>query len=118
MPFRHTPVKRTTYPEPWRPLGAMAMGVTTVTAVDKAGVVPSHAQGPDDSIGFSHERLHAGSGHSVGRGFNAANWPIDRDSMALPKREKLARFDPALLLAPPTGLEVGYVPIVMRQAKR
>jgi hypothetical protein len=28
---------------------------------------------------------------------------------------KLARLDPALLVTPPKGLEVGYVPIVTRQ---
>jgi hypothetical protein len=45
-----------------------------------------------------------------------ANWPIDRDYMAPPTHGKLAAFDPALLVTPPKGLEVGYVPIVTRQS--
>ena len=45
-----------------------------------------------------------------------ANWPIDRDYMAPPSRGALITFDPALLVTPPKGLEVGYVPIVTRQA--
>ena len=47
-----------------------------------------------------------------------ANWPIDRDYMAPPTRGKLAAVDPALLVTPPQGLEVGYVPIVTRQAAK
>ncbi len=43
------------------------------------------------------------------------NWPIDRDYMAPPSRGSLATLDPALLVTPPKGLEVGYVPIVTRQ---
>ncbi|MFB3779597.1 MAG: hypothetical protein ACE141_18400 [Bryobacteraceae bacterium] len=46
-----------------------------------------------------------------------AHWPMDRDYMAPPTRGKLVRLDPALLVTPPKGLEVGYVPIVTRQAK-
>lgn len=45
-----------------------------------------------------------------------ANWPIDRDYMAPPSRGKLATLDPALLVTPPKGMEVGYVPIVTHQA--
>jgi hypothetical protein len=44
-----------------------------------------------------------------------ANWPIDRDYMAPPSSGTLATLDPALLVIPPKGLEVGYVPIVTRQ---
>jgi len=44
-----------------------------------------------------------------------ANWPIDRDYMAPPASGALATLDPALLVTPPKGLEVGYVPIVTRQ---
>lgn len=44
-----------------------------------------------------------------------AEWPIDRDYMQLPSRGRLATLDPALLVTPPAGLEVGYVPIVTRQ---
>lgn len=44
-----------------------------------------------------------------------AHWTIDRDYMAPPSRGKLVRMDPVLLVTPPQGLEVGYVPIVIRQ---
>ncbi|MHC4437316.1 MAG: hypothetical protein ACYS3S_08150 [Planctomycetota bacterium] len=44
-----------------------------------------------------------------------AKWPIDRDYMAPPGSGTLARLDPALLVSPPEGLEVGYVPIVTHQ---
>lgn len=46
-----------------------------------------------------------------------ANWPIDRDYMAPPTRGRLAALDPALLVTPPKGLAVGYVPIVTHQAE-
>ncbi|MHB1033651.1 MAG: hypothetical protein ACYC35_15460 [Pirellulales bacterium] len=45
-----------------------------------------------------------------------ASWPIDRDYMAPPSRGALVTLDPALLVTPPKGMEVGYVPIVTRQA--
>lgn len=44
-----------------------------------------------------------------------AQWPIDRDYMAPPSRGELVSLDPALLVTPPAGLEVGYVPIVTHQ---
>jgi len=44
-----------------------------------------------------------------------ANWPIDRDYMPAPSSGTLVTLDPALLVTPPKGLEVGYVPIVTRQ---
>jgi hypothetical protein len=44
-----------------------------------------------------------------------AAWPLDRDYMAPPRFGRLASLDPALLVTPPEGLEVGYVPIVTRQ---
>ncbi len=45
-----------------------------------------------------------------------ANWPIDRDYMAPPTSGKLVALDDALIVTPPAGLEVGYVPIVTRQS--
>ena len=45
-----------------------------------------------------------------------ALWPLDRDYMPPPTRGKLVSLDPALLVKPPPGLEVGYVPIVTHQA--
>jgi len=47
-----------------------------------------------------------------------ANWPIDRDYMAPPSRGTLVTLDPGLLVTPPAGLELGYVPIVTRQTKQ
>jgi hypothetical protein len=44
-------------------------------------------------------------------------WPIDRDYMAPLTRGELVTLDPALLVTPPKGLEVGYVPIVTRQER-
>jgi hypothetical protein len=44
-----------------------------------------------------------------------ANWPLDRDYMPPPTRGKLVTLDPALLVTPPPGMEVGYVPIVTHQ---
>jgi hypothetical protein len=43
------------------------------------------------------------------------DWPIDRDYMAPLRTGQLAALDPALLVTPPKGKEVGYVPIVTRQ---
>ena len=43
-----------------------------------------------------------------------AHWPIGREDMAPPTRGALCA-DPALLVTPPEGLEVGYVPIVTGQ---
>ncbi len=42
-------------------------------------------------------------------------WPIDRDYMAPITKGELVSLDPALLVIPPKGMEVGYVPIVIRQ---
>ena len=44
-----------------------------------------------------------------------AHWPIDRDYMAPPTTGEPAKLDPALFVMPPEGMEVGYVPIVIRQ---
>jgi hypothetical protein len=43
-------------------------------------------------------------------------WKKDRDYLPPPAVGKLADLDPGLLVTPPPGLEVGYVPIVTRQA--
>lgn len=42
-------------------------------------------------------------------------WQMDRDYLPPPETGELASIDPALLMTPPPGLEVGYVPIVTRQ---
>ncbi|CAN5880436.1 hypothetical protein BH11VER1_BH11VER1_31040 [soil metagenome] len=42
-------------------------------------------------------------------------WTKDRDYLAPPDVGKLAEIDPALILTPPQGMEVGYVPIATRQ---
>lgn len=47
-----------------------------------------------------------------------ASWTPDRDYMPPPTRGTLVRLDPALLVTPPKGLELGYVPIVTHQARR
>ena len=44
-----------------------------------------------------------------------ATWPVDRDYMAPPSHGALATLDPALLVTPPKGMEIGFVPIVTRQ---
>ncbi|MEZ5980338.1 MAG: hypothetical protein R3F34_19295 [Planctomycetota bacterium] len=44
-------------------------------------------------------------------------WPIDRDYMAPPTSGELVALDPALIVTPPEGLEVGYVPIVVKQER-
>lgn len=42
-------------------------------------------------------------------------WRMDRDYLPPPEIGKLAEIDPALIVTPPPGLEVGYVPIATRQ---
>ncbi|MEP6754403.1 MAG: hypothetical protein ABJA67_02795 [Chthonomonadales bacterium] len=42
-------------------------------------------------------------------------WTKNRTYLAPPKVGKLADLDPALVVKPPRGMEVGYVPIVTRQ---
>ncbi len=46
------------------------------------------------------------------------SWKKDREYLAPPAFGKLAELDPALIVTPPPGLEVGYVPIVTRQAAK
>ena len=42
-------------------------------------------------------------------------WTKDRDYLPPPKVGELAALDPGLLVVPPKGLEIGYVPIAVRQ---
>ncbi len=43
------------------------------------------------------------------------HWSKDREYLAPPASGQLADLDPALIVSPPPGLEIGYVPIVTRQ---
>lgn len=43
------------------------------------------------------------------------NWTKDREYLPPPTAGKLADLDPAVLVTPPKGMEIGYVPIVTRQ---
>ena len=45
-------------------------------------------------------------------------WQKDREYLPPPRAGRLAEIDPALIVTPPRGKEVGYVPIVTRQAPR
>jgi hypothetical protein len=42
-------------------------------------------------------------------------WTKDREYLPPPTVGKLANLDPAVLVTPPKGMEIGYVPIVVRQ---
>ena len=44
------------------------------------------------------------------------DWTKDREYLPPPTAGKLADLDPAVLVTPPKGLEIGYVPIVTRQS--
>jgi len=46
------------------------------------------------------------------------HWTKDRPYLPAPAFGELAEIDPALLVTPPAGLEVGYVPIVTRQGPK
>ena len=43
------------------------------------------------------------------------NWTKERAYLPTATTGKLASLDPALLVTPPKGFEVGYVPIATRQ---
>ena len=43
------------------------------------------------------------------------NWTKNREYLPKPLIGKLAEIDPALLVTPPKGMEIGYVPIVTQQ---
>jgi len=45
-------------------------------------------------------------------------WKKDREYLPSPTVGKLADIDPALIVTPPKGMEIGYVPIVTRQAAK
>jgi len=45
------------------------------------------------------------------------NWTKDKAYLPAPTVGSLASIDPALIVTPPKGLEVGYVPIVLRQER-
>lgn len=45
-------------------------------------------------------------------------WTKERTYLPPPTTGRLASLDPALLVTPPKGLEIGYVPIALRQEKR
>jgi hypothetical protein len=45
-------------------------------------------------------------------------WTREREYLPPPTTGTLAELDPALIVTPPAGLEVGYVPIAIRQEKR
>ncbi len=44
-----------------------------------------------------------------------ADWTLNKEYMPPPSRGKLASIDNAIIVKPPKGLEIGYVPIVTRQ---
>lgn len=44
-----------------------------------------------------------------------AEWTMDRDYMQPPSKGELVSLDPALIVTPPKGFEIGYVPIVIGQ---
>jgi len=46
------------------------------------------------------------------------NWTKDREYLPPPKVGSLADLDPSVLVTPPKGLEIGYVPIVTRQGMK
>jgi hypothetical protein len=43
------------------------------------------------------------------------NWVVNKEFMAPPSQGKLATLDNGIMVTPPKGLEIGYVPIVIRQ---
>jgi len=45
-------------------------------------------------------------------------WTRDRDYIARPTTGTLASLDPALIVTPPKGMEVGFVPIAIRQERK
>ena len=52
---------------------------------------------------------------SIVEAIHAANWSPANPVLAPPTIGKLAEIDEALILSPPEGMEIGYVPIALRQ---
>lgn len=83
---------------------------TTVTYywyrfIDQPAVV--HANLPEDmrtKLQQRVEKIHA-------------NWSHTDEYLAPPSVGRIATLDPAVIIQPPVGLEIGYVPIVTRQEK-
>jgi hypothetical protein len=46
------------------------------------------------------------------------SWTKDRDYLAPPTTGSLASLDPALIVTPPAGLEIGHVPIAIKQERK
>ena len=46
------------------------------------------------------------------------HWSKDREYLAPPAVGTVASIDPALIVTPPEGFEIGYVPIATRQGAR
>jgi len=46
---------------------------------------------------------------------HAVNWGVDNPVLNPPTFGDLALIDDALILTPPDGMEVGFVPIALRQ---
>jgi hypothetical protein len=45
-------------------------------------------------------------------------WTREREYLSPPTTGSLASIDPALIVTPPPGFEIGYVPIALRQERR
>ncbi len=47
-----------------------------------------------------------------------SEWKVGREFMSAIKEGKLVELDPALVLTPPVGLEIGFVPVANQQSNR
>ncbi len=73
--------------------------------VDQPAII--HANLPDDMRQKMQERIE----------LIHSNWSHTDDYLAPPTVGNLATLDPSIIVTPPAGLEIGYVPIVTRQEK-
>lgn len=73
--------------------------------VDQPAII--HANLPEDVRANLQERVE----------LIHSNWRHTDEYMAPPEIGNLATLDPAAIVKPPAGLEIGYVPIVTRQEK-